>query len=115
MKRNTLALGALLLLLPAVASAQTTARVVFAHTVVLVACSLVPAFHGMGPWYLAGAIAGGLNGLLIAFQQLAHISQYQYGQTALDQAAYAGVIFVDWRPLQLGKGFQGAGHVVERR
>jgi len=46
-------------MLPAVAGEAFTARVVLAHTAVLVPCSLVPAFLGMGWIYLAGALSGG--------------------------------------------------------
>ena len=47
-------------MLPAVAGEVRAARIVLAHTVLLVACSLVPAFQGMGWIYLAGALGGGL-------------------------------------------------------
>ena len=46
-------------MLPSVAGEATAARIVLAHTVALVACSVVPFFHGMGPVYLAGAVGGG--------------------------------------------------------
>ena len=46
-------------MLPAVAGDLTAARIVLAHTVVLVACSALPFFYGMGWIYLAGAVAGG--------------------------------------------------------
>ncbi len=46
-------------MLPAVTGEKTAARVVLAHTVVLVACSLLPAFYGMGWIYALGAVAGG--------------------------------------------------------
>ena len=46
-------------MLPSVAPDHTCARLVFGHTVVLVACSLLPAFYGMGGIYLAGAVLGG--------------------------------------------------------
>lgn len=46
-------------MLPVVASDRTAALVVLAHTAVLVPCSVVPAFFGMGWIYLVGALAGG--------------------------------------------------------
>jgi protoheme IX farnesyltransferase len=46
-------------MLPTVAGEGVAARVVLAHTVALVACSVVPAFYGMGWIYLAGALVGG--------------------------------------------------------
>lgn len=46
-------------MLPVVASEAVTARAILAHTAALVALSLVPAFYGLGPVYLAGALAGG--------------------------------------------------------
>jgi heme o synthase len=36
-----------------------TAKVILAHTIALVALSLLPAFWSMGPIYLAGAVTGG--------------------------------------------------------
>jgi protoheme IX farnesyltransferase len=46
-------------MLPVVAGERTAARIVLAHTLLLVACSLVPVFYGMGWLYLAGAFTGG--------------------------------------------------------
>ena len=46
-------------MLPVVVGERTAARVILAHTVVLVAVSLLPFFFGMGWLYLAGAVAGG--------------------------------------------------------
>jgi protoheme IX farnesyltransferase len=46
-------------MLPVVIGSARAARVVLAGTVLLVAASLLPCFFGMGPWYLAGALAGG--------------------------------------------------------
>ncbi len=46
-------------MLPVVAGDKTAARIVLAHTVVLVACSLAPFFFGMGWLYLIGALIGG--------------------------------------------------------
>ncbi len=47
-------------MLPVVASDRTTARAILAHTVPLVALSLLPVFHGLGAIYLAFALVGGL-------------------------------------------------------
>ncbi len=47
-------------MLPVIAGDTLTAKVILAHTAVLVALSVVPAFYGMGPIYLVGALAGGL-------------------------------------------------------
>ena len=46
-------------MLPVITSNALTARVIFAHTALLVALSLLPAFWSMGQVYLAGAAAGG--------------------------------------------------------
>ena len=46
-------------MLPVVVGERIAARVILAHTVVLVAVSLLPFFFGMGWLYLAGAVAGG--------------------------------------------------------
>lgn len=46
-------------MLPVVAGPARAARVVFAGTVLLVVSSLAPLAFGMGPVYLAGAVAGG--------------------------------------------------------
>ncbi len=46
-------------MLPAVTSLQTTAWVILAHTSVLVALTIVPAFTGLGPVYGVCAGAGG--------------------------------------------------------
>jgi protoheme IX farnesyltransferase len=46
-------------MLPVVSGDALTAKVIFAHTAVLVALSLLPAFWSMGPIYLAGAATGG--------------------------------------------------------
>jgi len=46
-------------MLPVITSNALTARVIFAHTALLVTLSLLPAFWSMGQLYLAGAAAGG--------------------------------------------------------
>ena len=46
-------------MLPVVSGDALTAKVIFAHTAVLVALSLLPALWSMGPIYLAGAATGG--------------------------------------------------------
>jgi protoheme IX farnesyltransferase len=46
-------------MLPVVSSNALTAKVIFAHTALLVALSLLPALWSMGNVYLAGAAAGG--------------------------------------------------------
>lgn len=46
-------------MLPAIAPDRLTSRVILAHTVLLVAFSLVPAFTGLGPVYGVCAAAGG--------------------------------------------------------
>jgi protoheme IX farnesyltransferase len=46
-------------MLPIVVGDRRAAWAIFAHTVALVALSLVPAFLGLGPLYLAAAAAGG--------------------------------------------------------
>ena len=46
-------------MLPVVSGDALTAKVIFAHTAVLVALSLLPAFWSMGPVYLVGAAMGG--------------------------------------------------------
>lgn len=47
-------------MLPVVVGIERAARIVFWSTAALVAASLLPAFFGAGPVYLAGALAGGL-------------------------------------------------------
>lgn len=46
-------------MLPAIASDRVTSQAILAHTVLLVAFSLVPAFTGLGPAYGVCAAAGG--------------------------------------------------------
>jgi protoheme IX farnesyltransferase len=46
-------------MLPTVAGDRRAAQAIFAHTVALVALSLIPAFLGLGPLYLVAAAAGG--------------------------------------------------------
>jgi len=46
-------------MLPVVVSEATAARVILAHTVLLVALSLLPVLYGMGWIYLLGALTGG--------------------------------------------------------
>jgi protoheme IX farnesyltransferase len=46
-------------MLPVVVGPQRAARVVFVSTLALVAASLLPAWFGAGPIYLAGAVSGG--------------------------------------------------------
>ncbi len=46
-------------MLPVVSGDALTAKIIFAHTAVLVALSLLPAFWSMGCIYLAGAAMGG--------------------------------------------------------
>ena len=46
-------------MLPVVVGPQRAARTVFASTLALVAASLLPAWFGAGPVYMAGALAGG--------------------------------------------------------
>jgi protoheme IX farnesyltransferase len=46
-------------MLPVVVGDARAARVILGHTIVVVAASLLPYFFGMGPIYLATALAGG--------------------------------------------------------
>jgi protoheme IX farnesyltransferase len=46
-------------MLPVVMSGSSAARVILAHTIALVACSILPVFWGMGWIYLAAAVGGG--------------------------------------------------------
>jgi len=46
-------------MLPVVVSDRTAARIILAHTLLLVAVSLVPVMYGLGWIYLLGAAAGG--------------------------------------------------------
>ncbi len=55
-------------MLPVVVGTPRAARAVLAGTAALVAASLAPAFFGLGAWYLAGALAGGLFFLWRAWQ-----------------------------------------------
>jgi protoheme IX farnesyltransferase len=47
-------------MLPVIAGDTLTAKVILAHTAVLVTLSVIPAFYGMGAIYLVGALSGGL-------------------------------------------------------
>ena len=47
-------------MLPVVKGDRVAAWVILGNTVLLVAASLLPVFYGMGPVYLAGAVAGGV-------------------------------------------------------
>lgn len=53
-------------MLPVVVGTERAARVVYFSTIALVAASLLPAFFGAGPPYLAGAMGGGLYFVLKA-------------------------------------------------
>lgn len=55
-------------MLPVVVGPERAARVVFFSTVLLVAASLLPAWYGAGPVYLAGAVAGGSYFLVKAWR-----------------------------------------------
>jgi protoheme IX farnesyltransferase len=57
-------------MLPVVARETTTARVIFAHTLLLVALSLLPAAFGMGWIYLIGALSGGAYFLTMSWRLL---------------------------------------------
>ncbi len=46
-------------MLPVVAGKQLCAWVILGHTLVLSVIALIPAWYGMGPLYLAGAVIGG--------------------------------------------------------
>ena len=46
-------------MLPVVVNDRTAARIILAHTVLLVSLSLLPALYGMGWIYLLGAVSGG--------------------------------------------------------
>jgi protoheme IX farnesyltransferase len=46
-------------MLPVVVSGTAAARIILAHTIVLVALSLLPVLYGMGWIYLLGAVSGG--------------------------------------------------------
>ena len=46
-------------MLPVVAGPQLCAWVILAHTLALSLIALIPAWYGMGVWYLAGALVGG--------------------------------------------------------
>lgn len=46
-------------MLPVVVGAPKAAKIILAHTMALVAASLLPGLYGMGPIYLAGASVGG--------------------------------------------------------
>jgi len=55
-------------MLPVVVGTPRAARVVLVSTVLLVAVSIVPAFTGLGAWYLGGALVGGAFFLWRAWQ-----------------------------------------------
>ncbi|UCH52714.1 MAG: protoheme IX farnesyltransferase [Pseudomonadota bacterium] len=57
-------------MLPVVASEATTARIIFAHTLLLVTLSLLPAAFGMGWIYLLGAASGGAYFLVMSWRLL---------------------------------------------
>ena len=57
-------------MLPVVAGSKTAARVIFAHTLVLVLVSLLPFYYGLGWIYLTGAIVGGACFLFTSYKLL---------------------------------------------
>lgn len=57
-------------MLPVVVGNARAARAIFLHTVALVALSLTPAFLGLGPIYLIGALTGGIWLLRTSWQLL---------------------------------------------
>jgi len=59
-------------MLPVVAGNTTAARVIFAHTLVLVLVSLLPFIYGLGWIYLTGATAGGAYFLFTSYKLLRH-------------------------------------------
>jgi len=62
-------------MLPVVVGPERAARVVFASTVLLVAASLLPAWFGAGPLYLAGAVVGGAFFIVKAWRLASHPSR----------------------------------------
>jgi len=55
-------------MLPAVFEKSVAARIIFAHTLVLVLVSILPFFYGLGWIYLMGALAGGLYFLKTSYE-----------------------------------------------
>lgn len=62
-------------MLPVVVGPERAARVVFASTVLLVVASLLPAWFGAGPVYLAGAVVGGAFFIVKAWRLASHPSR----------------------------------------
>ena len=58
-------------MLPVVVGSQEAARVIFAHTALLVALSLLPVAFGLGWIYLIGAASGGTYFLLTSMRLMA--------------------------------------------
>ena len=58
-------------MLPVVVGSQIAARVIFAHTALLVALSLLPVAFGLGWIYLVGAATGGTYFLLTSRRLMA--------------------------------------------
>lgn len=57
-------------MLPVVAGNKKAARIIFAHTLVLVVVSVLPFFYGLGWIYLTGATVGGAYFLYTSFKLL---------------------------------------------
>lgn len=87
-------------MLPVVVGAERAARVVFYSTLALVAASLLPAWFGAGPIYLAGAGVGGAYFLLKAW----HLARQPSRATAL--ASFFGSL-VQLGLLLLAAGIDG--------
>lgn len=66
-------------MLPVVVGAKRAADVVFISTIALVVASLIPAWFGAGPIYIAGAVLGGAYFLMKAW----HLSRAPSRKTAL--------------------------------
>lgn len=62
-------------MLPVVVGPERAARVVFFSTVLLVVASLLPAWFGAGPFYLAGAVVGGAFFIVKAWRLASHPSR----------------------------------------
>ena len=84
--------GAGVPMLPAVAGDRVTARIVLAHTMLLVPCSIVPAFFGMGWIYLLGALIGGTWFLAASFRFASHPSRKTALQNFLASLGQLGIL-----------------------
>jgi len=55
-------------MLPVIKGDKKAARIILGHTILLVAVSLMPVFYGLGWYYFAGALIGGIYFIIKSVQ-----------------------------------------------